>query len=130
MSFVAKEAYDDLQRRYLGCADLLYRIIANYRRSDEDARGVSSMEYLIEKAEALVLRGNISDKPFDDTKHLERARVRIMNLEAERDELRRVVEAAQPHICSYLCPSTWRAADDEGQPHCELCHAMRAVIED
>ena len=31
--------------------DILSRIVADYRRSDEDARGVSAMEYLIEEAE-------------------------------------------------------------------------------
>jgi hypothetical protein len=50
MSFIAKEAYDDLQCRYIQVADMLRRIVADYRRSDEDARGVSAMEYLIEEA--------------------------------------------------------------------------------
>ena len=54
MSFVAKEAYDDLQCRYIQTADMLRRIVADYRRSDEDARGVSTMESLIEEAERLV----------------------------------------------------------------------------
>ena len=54
MSFVAKEAYDDLQCRYIQVADMLKRIVADYRRSDEDARGVSAMESLIEEAERLV----------------------------------------------------------------------------
>ena len=39
MSFVAKEAYDDLRCRYIQVADMLKRIVADYRRSDEDARG-------------------------------------------------------------------------------------------
>lgn len=54
MSFVAKEAYDDLQCRYIQVADMLRRIVADYRRSDEDVRGVSAMESLIEEAERLV----------------------------------------------------------------------------
>ena len=33
---------------------MLKRIVADYRRSDEDARGVSAMESLIEEAERLV----------------------------------------------------------------------------
>ena len=61
MSFVAKEAYNDMERRYIQCRDVLYRIIANYRRSDEDSRGVSSMEYLIEEAEYLVLHEKFSE---------------------------------------------------------------------
>lgn len=54
MSFISKEAYDDLQCRYIQVADMLRRIVADYRRSDEDARGVSTMESLIEEAERLV----------------------------------------------------------------------------
>jgi hypothetical protein len=54
MTFVAKEAYVDLQSRYIQVADVLRRIVANYRRSDEDARGVSMMEPLIEEAERLL----------------------------------------------------------------------------
>ena len=54
MSFVAKEAYDDLQCRYIQVADVLRRIAAEYRRSDEAARGVSTMECLIEEAEQLL----------------------------------------------------------------------------
>ena len=50
---------------------------------------------------------------MDDAKHLERARLRIINLEQERDELRMMVERlvtvaedAQPIVCSMLhkCP--------------------------
>lgn len=54
MTFVAKEAYVDLQSRYIQTADMLRRIVADYRRSDEEARGVSTMEYLIEEAEQLL----------------------------------------------------------------------------
>lgn len=35
-------------------ANLLRRIVSDYRRSDEDARGVSSMDCLIEEAEQLL----------------------------------------------------------------------------
>lgn len=51
VSFVAKEAYDALQCRYIQIVDMLRRIVADYRRSDEDARGVSAMEYLAEEAD-------------------------------------------------------------------------------
>ena len=54
MSFVSKEAYDDLQQRYIQVMDILRRIVADYRRPDEDARGVSTMEFLIKEAERLV----------------------------------------------------------------------------
>ena len=43
-SFISKEVYNDLQCRYIQVADMLKRIVADYRRSDEDARGVSAME--------------------------------------------------------------------------------------
>lgn len=69
-----------------------------------------------------------------DTKHLERARIRIINLEQERDELRRdiqelieVVSVAQNEICSYLCPSVWKTGTE--RPHNSLCQAMRATLQ-
>jgi hypothetical protein len=71
---------------------------------------------------------------MDDAKHLERARIRIINLEAERDELRRdiqelieIVSMTQNEICSHSCPSVWKTGTE--QPHSPLCRAMRATLQ-
>jgi alkyl hydroperoxide reductase subunit AhpC len=71
---------------------------------------------------------------MDDTKHLDRARLRIINLEQERDELRRdiqeliaIVSAAQSEICSHLCPSVWETGAE--RPHSPLCKTMRSTLQ-
>jgi hypothetical protein len=71
---------------------------------------------------------------MDDTKHLERARIRILNLEQERDELRRdiqelieVVSVAQNEICSHLCPSVWKTETE--RPHSPLCQTIRTSLQ-
>jgi hypothetical protein len=72
---------------------------------------------------------------MDDTKHLDRARLRIINLEQERDELRRdiqelieIVSVSQSEVCSYLCPSVWKTGTE--QPHSPLCQMMRAALQE
>lgn len=69
----------------------------------------------------------------DDTKHLERARLRIINLEAERDELRRevqeliaIIEQAQPVVCSMLCISVRKIGHE--WEHSALCTRMQATL--
>ena len=71
---------------------------------------------------------------MDDIKHLERARIRIVNLEQERDELRRdiqeltdIVSVAQNEICSHLCPSVWKTGAKRS--HSPLCQTMRATLQ-
>lgn len=71
---------------------------------------------------------------MDDAKHLERARLRIINLEQERDELRMMVERlvtvaedAQPIVCSMLCISVRKVGHE--WDHSALCTRIQATIQ-
>jgi hypothetical protein len=69
----------------------------------------------------------LTPPPVDDAKHLARARLRIMHLEAQRGCLQQMLQAAQIIVCSHMCASVWNTGEE--RPHCDLCRSMRAVLE-
>jgi hypothetical protein len=44
------------------------------------------------------------------------------------EAMRRVIRDAIPAVCESVCPSKWVTA--EGQPHSDLCKALRAALPD
>lgn len=118
--FISKEAYQDVQRRYLDCADMLYRIIADYNRSD--------MERLIEEAKKLVRDGYLTRKTGD-----------ITTANAQAAALRRALTEALMLLDTYSVPvpqSTRQAlivhgsADIAGQTFLDKLTAAEERIRD
>jgi hypothetical protein len=57
---------------------------------------------------------------------LEQYATLVFDLKIERDGLLDLLTDAQPHLCSFLCLSTWKTADGP-PPHHLICQRLRAA---
>lgn len=83
-------------------------------------------QYAIANQERNQLIGNLAETQNDLRLWQETCEIREQGARAREGWLKHLLEAAQPHIDSLLCPSVWRTADGP-PPHNELCTAMRAA---
>ena len=50
----------------------------------------------------------------------------ITDGELQIARLEDVLEQCHEHICSYLCPSTWKTGEE--QPHSDLCKRIKEIL--
>ena len=102
------------------------RYIHDIETRCDPAGDIQTIAVLRENLEAALRERDDSDNDRTILLNTLSARnARIAELERERDEAFDAAKEAQPHVCSFLCPSTRR--DGEEWKHSRMCQKLSAL---